>query len=194
MYVNDFDQNGTVEQIITVFNGGRAFPLALRHDLVRQIPSLKKKYLKFENYRQQTIGDVFTPEQLSRAVVSNVYETQTMLFLNDGKGKFSATPLPIEAQFAPVFGVLVHDFDGDKHLDILLAGNFHHAKPEVGIYAASNGLLLKGDGQGRFKSLSRAESGLFISGEVRDLAKIRAGDKNLVLIARNNAALEVLAY
>jgi hypothetical protein len=194
MYVNDFDQNGTVEQIITVFNTERAYPLALRHDLVRQMPGLKKKYLKFENYREQTIEDIFTPEQLSRAVVSRVFETRSMLFLNDGKGYFTAIELPKEAQFAPVFGLLVQDFDGDKIPDILLGGNFYHAKPEVGIYAASNGLLLKGDGRGQFKPISRAESGVFIDGEIRDMAMIRAGGKNLVLIARNNATLKVLTY
>lgn len=194
MYVNDFDQNGTVEQIITVFNGDRAFPLALRQDLVRQIPSLKKKYLKFENYREQTIQDVFAPEQLNRAVVSQVYETRSMVFLNDGKGNFSAVELPVEAQFAPVFGLLVHDFDGDQQVDILMGGNFHHAKPEVGIYAASYGLFMKGDGKGRFQPLPWSESGVFISGEVRDMAMVRAGGKNLVLVARNNAPLEVLGY
>ncbi len=194
MYVNDFDQNGAVEQIITAFNGDQAYPLVLRHDLVRQIPSLKKKYLKFENYREQTIEDVFTPGQLERAVKAEVLETRSMLFLNKGAGKFEPVPLPVEAQFAPVFALLAHDFDGDNHPDILLGGNFYHAKPEVGIYAASYGLLMRGDGKGGFRPLPFSESGIRIPGEVRDMARIRAGGRNLVLVARNDMALEVLGY
>ena len=40
MYVNDFDLNGSVEHIICAFNGDTAFPLAMKDDLVRQIPTL----------------------------------------------------------------------------------------------------------------------------------------------------------
>jgi len=45
LYVNDFDQNGTVEQVICTYNGDIQYPMVLRHDLVTQIPSLRKKYL-----------------------------------------------------------------------------------------------------------------------------------------------------
>ncbi len=194
MYVNDFDQNGTVEQIITVFNGERAYPLALRHDLVRQIPSLKKKYLKFANYREQTIQDIFTPEQLRPAVVAQVFDTRTAVFLNDGSGRFKAVPLPIEAQFAPVYAILAEDFDGDGRMDLLLGGNFYHAKPEVGIYAASYGLFLRGDGQGGFVSVPWMESGFFVQGEVRDMTSLRVGKRRLVVVAKNDAPIQVFQY
>ncbi|MDZ7649957.1 MAG: hypothetical protein U5K54_24060 [Cytophagales bacterium] len=64
MYVSDFDRNGTMEQIICAYNGEKSYPLVLRHDLVAQIPSLKKKYLKYENFSDQTITDIFTKEEL----------------------------------------------------------------------------------------------------------------------------------
>ena len=72
MYVNDFDQNGTVEQIICNYYGDQSYPMVLRHDLVSQIPSLKKKYLKYESYKDQTIADIFTPEQLKDVIKLDV--------------------------------------------------------------------------------------------------------------------------
>ncbi|MEL6192409.1 MAG: VCBS repeat-containing protein, partial [Bacteroidota bacterium] len=51
MLINDFDQNGSAEQVISVYNDGTSYPLALRHDLVMQMPILKKKYLKYESYK-----------------------------------------------------------------------------------------------------------------------------------------------
>jgi len=51
MYVSDFDQNGSIEHLICMFNGEKNYPLILRHDLVSQIPSLKKKYLKYESFK-----------------------------------------------------------------------------------------------------------------------------------------------
>jgi enediyne biosynthesis protein E4 len=194
MYVNDFDQNGTVEQVVTVYNGARAYPLVLRHDLVRQIPSLKKKYLKFEAYKEQQITDIFTEAQLARAIVAEVRETRSMMYLNDGGGKFTASPLPEAVQYSPVFSLLVHDFDGDGHADILAGGNFYHSKPEIGIYAASYGQWLRGAGGGRYQAVRPVDSGFFVRGAVRDMALLRGGGKKIVLVAKNDAPVELFVY
>lgn len=189
MYVNDFDQNGTIEQIICTYNGEKSFPLVLRHDLVKQIPSLKKKYLKYENYKDQTITDIFTPEQLSKAKKLDVFELATCMLINEGNGSFTLKALPVEAQFAPVFGIELSDFDKDGAIDILLAGNFYKAKPEVGRYDASYGTFLKGDGKGNFKSISSNKSGIKMEGEVRDIISIPSGKETLLLVSRNNDTL-----
>ncbi|HEX8677076.1 MAG TPA: FG-GAP-like repeat-containing protein, partial [Segetibacter sp.] len=53
MWVSDFDNNGMIEQIVTCYNKDSAYPMVLRHDLVSVLPSLKKKYLKYESYKEQ---------------------------------------------------------------------------------------------------------------------------------------------
>ncbi|RMF22192.1 MAG: VCBS repeat-containing protein, partial [Bacteroidetes bacterium] len=93
-YVNDFDRNGSAEQIIAQFNGDRSYPLVLRHDLVMQLPHLKKKYLKYEAYQNQTVEDIFTPEELEGAIVHEVTTLETSLLLNRGDGTFEVRPLP----------------------------------------------------------------------------------------------------
>jgi hypothetical protein len=192
MYVNDFDQNGTVEQIITCYNGEMSYPMALRHDLIQQMPILKKKYLKYESYKDQTISDVFTPEQIKTSIVSSVYTLATSVMINDGKGKFTIKRLPVEAQVSPIYAVLVEDMDGDGKVDIVAGGNLYRTKPEVGRYDASYGIFLKGDGKGNFTSISSKESGLFLDGEVRDIVKIKSDKNNLILISRNNSTIQVL--
>jgi hypothetical protein len=99
-------------------------------------------------------------------------------------------PLPMEAQFSPVYGMVVKDFDGDGKPDILLGGNFYQSKPEVGIYDASYGLLLKGDGQGKFKALSSEESGILVKGAVRDVNLITINKKPVAVFAMNNEGLK----
>jgi hypothetical protein len=191
MYINDFDRNGSIEQLITVYNGEEAYPLALRHDLVEQMPGLKKKYLKYKDYKEQTIRDIFTPEQLAKAIRLEVYETRTMLFLGKADGSFESRTLPLQAQYTPIYGLLVRDLDGDNNEDILMGGNFYWAKPEVGIHDAGYGLFLRGDGQGNFVPQPARESGFFIKGEVRDIVTISVNGKQIVLAARNNAPMSV---
>jgi len=189
MWINDFDRNGSAEQMITVYNGEQAYPLALRHDLVEQMPGLKKKYLKYQDYKEQTVQDIFTEQQLANSIKLEVYETRSMLFLSQPDASFEAQPLPLRAQVTPIYGIAVRDLDGDKLPDILLAGNFYEAKPEVGIYDAGYGLFLRGDGQGGFTPRLPRESGFFIKGAVRDLVTLRRNGEILVLAARNDAPL-----
>jgi len=194
MYVSDFDQNGGVEQIVTCYNGAKSYPMALRHDLVGELPYLKKKYLKYENYKEQTITDIFTPEQLSKATRLDAYEMRSSVFINTGKGSFTMEPLPTEAQFSPVYGISVNDYDKDGKQDILLGGNFYQSKPEVGIYDASYGLLLKGDGKGNFAPVNEQQSGILVKGQVRNISEIKSGKKKLIVFAMNNEAPKIFDY
>lgn len=186
LVVNDFDKNGTVEQILCAFNGDKSYPFVLRHDLTSQIPSLKKKYLKYENFKDQTITDIFSKEELKSATYLEVQELRSGILINDGKGNFEFRPLPLEAQYSPMYAISIDDYDGDNNLDILLGGNLYHVKPEVGRYDASFGVYLKGDGKGNFKSIKGEESGLVIRGEVRDFAKIKVKNSTILVALRNN--------
>ncbi len=194
LYVNDFDGNGSAEQILCVYNGDKSYPLVLRHDLVSQLPGLKKRYLRYNNYKEQTIQDIFTPAQLQGAVVLHAYQMQSCIALNNGNGTFELQPLPWQAQLTPIYAILLEDFNADGHIDVLLGGNFYQAKPETGIHDAGYGLLLRGNGQGQFEPVSARESGFLVKGAIRDLTRIRIGRKPMVLVARNNDTLQLFEW
>ena len=78
--------------------------------------------------------------------------------------------------------------------DILLGGNFYESKPEVGIYDASYGTLLKGDGKGGFSALTPQQSGIAIKGAVRDMITVNIGKQHIVVIAKNNQQIELIEY
>jgi len=190
-YAGDFDQNGTVEQIVCCYNGDRQYPMALRQDLVSALPYLKKKYLHYEDYKGQTVNDIFTKDQLDKAIKLDAYELQSCVFLSDGKGHYTKHPLPTEAQFSPVYGLNAGDFDHDGKTDLLIGGNFYQSKPESGIYDASYGLLLKGDGKGNFTPLSPQQSGFFVKGAVRDIQTIKTKHQPIFIVAINNDSTQL---
>lgn len=186
MYVNDFDHNGMVEQIVCTYVGEKSYPFALRHDLITQIPSLKKKYLKYENYADQTINEIFTKEELEGAIVLTANELASGILFNNSDGTFTFRRLPIEAQLSVMYAIYVDDLTQDGIPDILMAGNLYGVKPEAGRYDASYGVLLKGDGKGNFSALPATETGLLIDGEVRDIKRMQLGEKVYVVVMRNN--------
>ncbi|WP_336514994.1 VCBS repeat-containing protein [Pollutibacter soli] len=194
MYVSDFDKNGSVEQVVTCYNGDSSYPMALRHDLVNVLPYLKKKYLKYEAYQRQQVKDIFTEDQLKEALELTAYEMRSCVMLSDGRGGYSKQPLPAEAQLSVMYGIEVMDYDGDGKKDILMGGNFYESKPETGIYDGSYGVLLKGDGKGNFRSVDADTSGISIRGAVRDIKTLHSGTKKKILVARNNGLLEIKNY
>lgn len=191
-YINDFDHNGTVEQIICQYNGDQSYPFALRHNLVKQLPQLKKKFLKYESYKERRMEDIFTKEELQGSVEHMVTILESVIVLSNGKGKFDIRVLPREAQYSPIYGLLAGDFDEDGSLDVLLGGNLYGVKPEVGRYDASDGLFLKGDGDGNFHTVKQRNSGLVLEGEVRDFAALNMGARKLILVARNDDKIQII--
>ncbi|MCC7505386.1 MAG: VCBS repeat-containing protein [Saprospiraceae bacterium] len=130
---------------------------------------------------------------MREALELKVEELRSGVLINEGNGKFSFIPLPVEAQFAPLFGLCTGDFDGDGKTDVLCGGNFLGCKPEFGYMDADYGLFLKGDGQGGFKAIRARESGFRLDGQVRDIRPARVAGKPAWLVARNNAAVEIFS-
>ncbi|PHN03868.1 hypothetical protein CRP01_25180 [Flavilitoribacter nigricans DSM 23189 = NBRC 102662] len=194
MYLNDFDRNGAVDPIICVYLGDKSYPLALRHDLIEQLPALKKLYVKYESYKEATMEDIFAPELLEQSMVSEVYRLESSVLINNGSEGFAIKSLPVQAQLSPMYAIAVQDFNEDGHVDILLGGNFFYSKPEVGIYDASFGTLLLGDGKGDFRYVRNQDINLKIKEQVRQFAIIPNGDRKDLVIARNNASVLVYTY
>ena len=191
MYVNDFDQNGTAEAIICRHFGDVSYPLCLKHDLIAQLPQLKKKYVQYEAFKDETIEDIFTEDQLTNAVVSNAYVLESSILLNNGADGMQLVSLPLEAQLSPQYSSITSDFDDDGILDIVLGGNFYYAKPEVGRYDASYGVYLKGRKNGGFEFLPNKQTGLFIEDQVRNMNLIENDGEKILVIARNNSSMKV---
>ena len=194
MYVNDFDDNNSIEQVIFQYNGDSSYTMALRHDLVMQMPGLKKRYLKYNSYKNQTVHDIFSPKKIRTSHVNLVHDLKTSAFLNKGND-FEKINLPIESQFSNIFSVDIDDYNNDGFSDIILAGNLYNVKPEVGRYDANYGQVLLGSEELKFKAVPYNYSGLSMDSQVRDFSILKnLGGKNYLLVLNNNDTLQSYSF
>ena len=193
MYVYDFFGNGTLKQIVTFYKHGVSYPLANRDELMKVMPQLKAKFPTYKSFGASRIEDIVLPDELAKATVLTAHTFASSVALAGSDGRFTLAPLPRDAQFSPVYGTTVRDFDGDGKLDLLLAGNFLGAPPMLGRSDASYGTLLHGLGDGTFTAVDMMRSGVMIRGEVRHLQPIRRADgRTTIVAARNNERLAFL--
>jgi hypothetical protein len=196
LYLSDFDDNQAIDQVFAYYQGDSLYPMALRHDLLKQLPGLKKQFVHYQDYAGKTMREVFGDEKLEKAIVNKIYCLESSVVMNNGDGSYTLAPLPEEAQFSPIFAITADDFipnDADT-AEFVLAGNFSGVKPEEGRYDANHGLLLQAqDGQLRVKN--RAAVGLHLQGDVRQVATARSVDgKKLLIVAKNNSEPDFYVY
>ena len=190
MYLNDFDQNGSIEGVLTfTAEDGRDLPYALRHDLIDQMKVLKKKFPDYASFRNADITTIFDEQQRATALIQTVNNFASAVLINQGDFNFTLKDLPQEAQLSPVYAIESADVDGDGDQDLFLGGNLFKAKPEVGIYDASYGTYLENTGDGNFRSFKDGK-GFSVKGEVRD---IKAIDKTL-MVFRNNDSIATFKF
>ncbi|GAA0877938.1 VCBS repeat-containing protein [Algoriphagus jejuensis] len=191
IFLNDFDQNGSIEQVYTQKVGEVQIPYTLKHELERQVPGIKKKYIRYTDYNNKSLEDIFPKEVVDKSIIQEVNNLESGILLNKGSGNFEWTPFPRMAQRSWVFAIQVLDINDDGIQDLLLGGNLAQIKPEVGKLDASYGELLYGNGDGTFTYSPNRENGLKLDGDVRAFALL--GDKK-VLVVKNSAAAEIWRY
>ena len=192
MYINDFDNNGILDQVICSYQEGISYPLASLDELVLQIPDLAKKFPNYYDFGGKTVKDMFDRSILKRSIMKDAVMSESSVFLNNGDGTFKIVILPVEAQFSPVRDILVKDLTGNGKMDLILVGNDYTIRPSMGRYDASYGLYLQGDGKGGFKALMPYQSGLKIDGDARKILYLRIRGKNILVAAINNDKLQTI--
>ncbi|MEO5592958.1 MAG: VCBS repeat-containing protein [Chitinophagaceae bacterium] len=199
IYAKDFDNNGSYDAFPAQFfpvsqkdQTMKSFPAQTREDAIKQMISLRSKFQNYKFYAGATIEELFSKEQLKDALILKANNLRSAYLKNDGNGKFTFYPLPVNAQFSVLNGMVAEDFDGDNNLDVLISGNDYGTEVSVGRYDALNGLLLKGDGKGGFLPQSILQSGIYIPGNGKAMVKLRSKNGNyLVAAAQNRGPLKI---
>lgn len=196
MYLNDFDNNGSLDQVICSYKNGVSYPIASLDELAGHIAGLKKKYPNYSDFGGKTAKDIFGQKKLEQALVKRAVLFESCLFLNRGDGSFEIIKLPVFTQFSPIRDIVVRDFNRDGENDLVLVGNNYVAKPSVGRYDASYGWCLLGCDRDMsvFSVLMPVVSGLKVEGDAREVRGIDIGNKHYLLTVVNDGKLQIFEY
>jgi len=191
MYLQDFDNNGSLDQVICSFQDGVSYPVASLDELERQINGLKERFPKYSDFGGKTVRDIFGEDAVNHAMVKKAVLFESCLFLNDGQAHFNIRKLPVFAQFSPVRDILAEDMDHNGTIDMVLAGNDYTARPSLGRYDASFGWVMPGKGNHRFSMLRPVESGLKINGDARKICSVQIAGDEYIIVSVNNGNLQI---
>ncbi|MFV8268646.1 VCBS repeat-containing protein [Flavobacterium sp. GT2N3] len=183
LFINDFDDNGTIEQIATRSIDGKDMPVNLKQELAKQIPSIKKKNLSYADYAKKTFQELFAKEVVDNSIQKTVNIQESVVAINKGNGKFEIKVLPKEVQFSCVNTIATMDINNDGILDLILGGNQYEFKPQFSRLDANYGSVLLGSKNGTFSWLPYNQSGFFVKGEVKKVQKIKDKNNTVSIIA-----------
>lgn len=186
MWMNDFDKNGTVDKIITRHINGKDVPVFMKREITDQLPGLKKKNLRNEEYARSTVQDLFPAELIKAADVKHFNYPSSVIAINDGKGNFTVTKLPAVIQFSCVNAIITTDVNNDGLPDLVTGGNKYGWLPQFGRLDADYGNVLLNKGAGKFTVIKPAKTGLNLLGEIRNIQPLKIKGKDHFLMTRNN--------
>lgn len=194
VYANDFDQNGSLDIILSKRKNQRDLPIRGRECSATQMPGLRSKFPTFQSFAQADMNTIYPANKLETATKLIAETFSSSLIINNGSAGFEVKPLAMPAQLSPISGLIVKDFNQDSHLDIAFTGNFYGAEVETVRYDAGAGGLLLGDGSGGFSSLSLRQSGFLTPDNARDLKIITVGKNPCVIVSNNQGTLQFFKW
>jgi len=186
LWLNDYDNNGAIEKIMTYSINGRDMPVFLKRDIQDQLPSLKKNNLKHSEYAVKAVQDLFSKEMIGSSLVKKFTYASSCVAINEGNGQFSIKELPVMSQISCINAILPLDVNADGYIDLVTGGNQFGFLPQFEKLDGSFGDVLINTGKGNFVWQEEKKTGLSLRGELRDIALIKNAMGNFLLFLQND--------
>ena len=188
LFAADFAGVGRIEPVEAKSENGQLLPVRGRSCSSHAIPFLRDKFTSYRAFAQASLEEIYGADRLGEATRLEVTTLASMVLRNQGGARFTAEPLPWEAQLSPAFGVVAEDFDRDGWMDLFVAQGQTVAQRETGRQTGGMAVLLRGVGDGRFAAVPPAAGGLVWRGDVRAAALL---DGDTLVMTVNDAAPRV---
>jgi enediyne biosynthesis protein E4 len=183
MFVNDFDNNGSIEQIFTRYIEGKDKPIALKREFTSQLPHILKNNMTFAEYAEKSIYELLPEDIIKNSIKKEVTISESIVAYNQGNNQYRIEKLPKEIQFTCVNTILTTDLNDDNHKDIILGENNFSFKPQFGRLDAGFAHLIMGSDSGFMKPELIGTSG---QGVVKSIKEITIKNQKYIILGIND--------
>lgn len=172
IFYGDMAGTGNFNIIEAKYEGDVCYPRRGYSCSSNAILQLKNKIKTFEQFALTSLEGLYLEDHLDPSLKLECNTLKTTAFMNDGKGRFTAVPLPWLAQVSPSFGLALTDVDADGLTDVFLAQNFSQPQEETGPMNPGISALLRGTGNPEkpFEASPVLESGVLVPEDARSVA------------------------
>jgi enediyne biosynthesis protein E4 len=197
IFAKDYDNNNRLDFIVSTWRPAsmhgpkQSYPIPHRDQLAEELPLIKKQFPDYTSYASADMPKVLASFNRENELQRTATNFHTGWIENKGDFELVFHLLPAQAQWSPVYGIVVNDFNADGNPDILLTGNEFNMQPVLGRSDALNGLVLQGDGKGNFLPLSILQSGFFVPGNGKALVQIPFNSSIAVVATQNGGGMKL---
>jgi hypothetical protein len=196
IYAGDLNGDQVYDAIPSLYIPGkngtrREYPANVRDDMIEQMIGTRRKFPQHKDYADADIYRLLSKEERQKAFVATGNYLSSCYIQNNGNNRFEPKPLPVQAQLAPVNGIVPEDVNGDGWLDVIMNGNEFGNEVVNGQYDAMNGVVLLGNGKGNFETVGLHQSGYYVPGDAKALAKLVVANEYNLAATQNRDKLQV---
>lgn len=195
LYVSDFDQNKQRDIVLSYHHDGEAFPVRGRQCSSEQMPMIKETFKNYNAFAAANLKEIYSEKALKQSEIHfSVNSFSSQIWQSNEAGNYDRKDLPTLCQLSSVNTILIHDFNQDGALDLVLGGNLFTSEVETKRNDASIGQYLQNNGKGQFIPIAYPSSGLIIDKDVKDMVIISRPKDQLLIIANNDDDLQIYKF
>lgn len=186
LYHHDFDANGQNDPIIFHYMESKLVPFAGRDDLIKQIPSIKRKHASYTAYSQiKAPEDLFDAQDLQKANKRPAYEFRSGVYFQRQDGSFEFSPFPVQAQLSPILSI---KWD-EANAKLYLGGNLSGMRVDLGDSRANSLTVLRWEDQSWVTT--QTPETVPLQAEIRAIEILQGTGKPRVLILPHNGIPQI---
>jgi len=189
MFSTDADDNGSLDPLICSWQDGTFKPIVPYDKITKELPFLRKKFLRYKHYKEATIKDCLG-FKMDQAIQNTFRESKTHLLMYAGNRKFKVCEGPPELQFGPIMSsVTLGDTESGNPL-LYLHGNFYDNAPETGPIDANKGLVIELKPDGKINKVEGIVPK--VSGNIRKLIPIQTKNGKIIMVLKSGEKAEII--
>ncbi|MFT6209724.1 MAG: hypothetical protein ACJAYA_000239 [Bacteroidia bacterium] len=185
LFVTDFDNNGSQDQIVTHYLNGVRGTFVDKGEFCEKMPEFNNKFLTNRQFAEAQISDIVDGKNMDQLIHRSVTQLESLALINNGNGSFKTINFPTQAQESPVKTAVIMNITSESEPEILLFGNSNSEFYDQGDILASRGSVFTFQ-KGELKVLNAAVTGLNVYGFVNSSTIISDKGNASILLGRND--------